>query len=207
MANAQNPDFGLRLSSELKKEITKKLDASLEYEHRFDQNLTTFDKAFLESSLSYNVVKNVKLGAVYRFMFDQNKVREQAFKQRFAMYLKYSFDFDDFKFKIKSALQYGFDDIKNASFNSDQKLINRNSVGIDYDWFGKKFKPFTEFELFYHINHPNGGIINQWRFKLGSNYIISKASELSFYYLFEHEFNVVSPVDANIVSLGYSYSF
>ena len=204
---AQNPDFGLRLSSALNKEFSKKLDASIEYEHRFDQNLSTFDKAFLEPSLSYQLIKDVKIGAIYRVMLDQNKVREQSIKQRVAMYLRYKLSYSDFNFKFKTALQYGFDDINNASFSFDQKLINRNSIGIDYDWFGKKFKPYAEYELFYHINDPKGGIINQWRFKIGSNYKISKSSELSMYYLLEHEFNVVAPVDANIIGVGYSFSF
>lgn len=201
------PDVRLRVSGKLDTEFTKKLSAAVEYEHRFDQYLSTFDKAFIEPSVSYKLAKKLQVGLAYRFMYDQDQKRKREFKQRYSAYVRYKFDIDDFALKIKTALQYGFDDLTNTTFKYDQKLINRNSIEIEYDWFGKKFKPFAEYEFFYHINHPNGGIINQSRLKAGTNYELSKSSKLSFYYAFENEFNVVAPVDSHILGLGYAYSF
>ena len=205
--NAQTDDVRMRLSTEIQKEINKKLSASLEYEHRFDQNLTTFDKAFLEPSISYDIIKPVRIGAIYRVMLDQNKTRQQRFEQRIGAYIRYTFKVDDFDIKVKTALQYGFDDLSNPSFSYDQKLINRNAIEVEYNWFGSKFTPFASYELFYHINHPNGGILNQWRLKTGSSYRISKSSRVQFYYLFENEFNTAYPTDAHVFGAGYSYRF
>ena len=197
----------MRLSGKMDVDVTNKLSAALEYEHRFDQYLTTFDKAFVEPSVSYKLTKKLQLGVQYRVMYDQDQVRNREFKQRVAGYVRYKFDVDDFEIKIKTALQYGFDDLTNASFSYNQKLINRNSITIEYDWFGKKFKPFVEYEFFYHINNPNGGIINQWRLKAGTSYELTKSSKFSVYYAFENEFNVVAPVDSHILGMGFAYSF
>ena len=204
---AKKPDVRLRLSGKINGDIFKKLNAGFEYEHRFDQNMTTFDKAFIEPSLSYKLTKKIQMGIQYRIMYDQNVSREREYKQRFSGYARYKFDIDDFEIKIKAGLQYGFDDLTNEAFNYDQKLINRNSIEIEYDWFGKKFKPFVEYEFFYHLNHPNGGIINQYRLKAGSSYNLTKSSKLSFYYAFENEMNIVAPIDSHIFGIGYGYSF
>lgn len=204
---AQNTDVKLRLSAKVEKEISKKLSGSLEYEHRLDQNLSTFDKAFLEPSVSYDLNKSMKVGAVYRIILDQNKVREQGMEQRVAAYVRYSLEYDDFEFQVKTALQYGFDDLTNSSFSYDQKLISRTSLEVQYNWFGSKFTPFASAELFYHINDPKGGIINQTRMKAGTAYKISKSSKVQVYYLFENEFNVAYPVDAHILGASYSFKF
>ena len=204
---AQPTDFRMRFSAKVKKELTKKLSGSIEYEHRFDQMLTSFDKAILEPSLSYNISKPIRIGAEYRIMLDQNKTREQTIEQRIAAYVRYKFEIDDFEIQLKTAIQYGFDELTNSSFSYNQKLTNRNSIALDYNWFGEKITPFVSYEFFYHINHPNGGIINQSRIKAGSSYQLSKNSKIQIFYLFENEFNIAYPVDAHIIGAGYSYVF
>lgn len=203
--SAQNTDSRLRLTTKLKKEIVENLNADIEFEYRRDQFLTTFDKVFVEPSVSYNFGKHIKIGAIYRLMYDQNSTRERGLEQRVAGYFRYDFDIDDFEVKLKTSLQYGFDDITNPSFSYDQKLVNRNGIEIEYNWFGSKFTPFAGYEMFYHINHPNGGIINQSRFKAGTSYQLSKKTDISAYYLFDNEFNVAFPVNAHV--FGASISF
>lgn len=205
--DAQNVDTRLRLSTKIQKELNDDLNLGFEYQHRLDQNLSTFDKAFIEPSISYDVFDGIRVGALYRAILDQNSTRRQQFKQRVAGYVRYSQEIDDFEIKLKTALQYGFDDLANPSFSYDQKLINRNLIELEYNWFGSKFTPFVSYEIFYHINHPNGGILNQWRLKSGTSYKLSKQSRIQLYYLFEHEFNVENPGDANIFGFGYSYRF
>jgi predicted porin len=205
-ANAQTTDFRARIGVKAQTDITQKLSVSLEYEHRFDNYLTCFDQALLEPSVSYELFKDFKLGAEWRFMIDQNLKRNIKYKQRAAIFVKYQCSIDDFDVSIRTALQYGFDELT-LSVNSSQNLVNRNTIEIEYNWFGTKFKPFASYEFFYHINDPNGGIINQWRAKAGTAYRITKKSELSVYYLFENEINVAYPVDANVIGVGFSHKF
>lgn len=161
-------------------------------------------KLFVEGSLSYNLNKAFKICGLWRYMYDMDEKRQFSTRHRVAGYVRYKKEIGYFDLKVKTMLHYGFDDLSAQNLGKE-KLINRNSAGIDYNWFGTKFTPFAEYEFFYSINHINGGIINQSRLKAGSSYCLSKASEISVYYMFENEFNTVSPVDAHIVGVGYSY--
>jgi len=201
--NAQTTDFRARAGAKIQLDLTKKLSASLEYEHRFDNYLTCFDKALIEPSISYELFKYLKVGADWRFMIDQNILRKIDYKQRASVFISGQNSIDDFDIKLRTALQYGFDELT-LSVTSKQNLVSRNSIEIEYNWFGSKFKPYVGYEFFYHINNTNGGIINQSRAKAGTAYRITKKTEVSIYYLFENEFNVAHPVDAHVIGIGFS---
>jgi hypothetical protein len=104
-------------------------------------------------------------------------------------------------------MQYGFDDLSVANDFINNKLVSRNSIQIDYDWFGTKLRPYAKYEFFTHLNHPQGTIINQQRMSLGSSYKISKALSVDAFYMFENEMNIVAPVNAHILGAGIEYSF
>jgi len=139
-ANAQTTDYRARAGVKVQKDISKALTASLEYEHRFDNYLTAFDKALIEPSVSLDLFKFLRIGAEWRFMVDQNLVREIEYKQRAAFYIRGQHSIDDFDFKLRTAIQYGFDELT-VSSGLGQKLISRNTVEVEYNWFGSKFKP------------------------------------------------------------------
>ncbi|MFB6317724.1 DUF2490 domain-containing protein [Saccharicrinis sp. FJH54] len=204
---AQYTDFKMRFGLEVEKEIIDNLDAHIELEQRYMHNISSYDKTFIEPSLSYDLSKHFSVGVIWRIQIRENNSYKMFSEQRYSAFVKYDVSYLDFKIKLRTILQYGFDDITNAAFSVDQKLINRNSIDIDYDWFGKKIKPGIKFELFHHLNHPHGSILNQWRLKAGASYILTNHSEINLYYMFENEFNVVKPVDAHIIGLKYGYSF
>jgi hypothetical protein len=204
---AGQTDFRMRLAAGADADLTKDLSAGLEYEHRFDQFLTTFDKALLEPSISYDLSKHWKLGFLYRITLDQNSRRERQFEHRISGSLRYDFELDDFEIKLKTILQYGSDDLTNSPFSSQQKILSRNSFELEYNWFGKRHTPFIKYELFTHLNNPGGAIANQSRLTVGTAFKLSKNSKIDLAYLFENEFNIVAPTDAHILSIGYSYSF
>lgn len=207
MGNAQTTDFRLKASLKIQKVFIKKITASIEYEHRFDNYLTTFDQALIEPSISFDIIKPLCIGAEWRFMADQDIIRRISYKQRGAFFIRYKKTIGDFEFKFRTAIQYGFDDLTNYSSNNRKKLINRNYFSADYNWFGSRVTPFAGYEFFYHINTPNGGIINQWRLKIGCGYQISKSSDIYLNYIFENEFNIANPVDAHVIGFGYSFKF
>lgn len=206
MGNAQTTDFRLRAGINVQKDFTKRFSANIGYEHRFNNFFTTY-QALIEPSVSYEIIKPLSIGAEWRIMADQDIKRRIKYKQRGAISLRYKKTIGDFELKLKTAIQYGFDDLTNDTSNNRKKIINRNSIAVDYDLFGSRFTPFAGYEFFYDINNPNGGIINQSRTKLGTSYRISKASDLSAYYIFENEFNVANPVDAHIIGFSYEYKF
>ncbi|MBP7507879.1 MAG: DUF2490 domain-containing protein [Prolixibacteraceae bacterium] len=206
-ADALSNDFRARLSVSAETEIINDLSASVDVETRFDKYLTTYDRSFVEATLSYDIIKPLRFGVSGRFMHDMNDVRKFSTAYRASAYLRYKTSIDDFDLKIKTAVQYGFDELSSSFASGMNKLISRNSIGIDYNWFGTRFTPFAEYEFFYHINNTNGGIINQSRIKGGISYKINKPSEISLFYMFENEFNVARPVDSHIIGFNYNFKF
>ncbi len=204
---ARTPDFRARLSASAEAEIINDMSASVEVETRFDKYLTTYDRSFVEASISYDIIKPLRFGVSGRFMHDMNDVRQYTTAYRASTYLRYKTSFDDFDLKIKIAIQYGFDELSSSFASGMNKLISRNSIGLDYNWFGTRLTPFTEYEFFYHINNINGAIINQSRIKGGTSYKIDKSSEISIFYMFENEFNVAWPVNSHIIGFSYNYKF
>lgn len=206
-SQAQQTDVRLRLYGGVDTDITKQLNAGLEYEHRFDKFLSSFEKAFIEPSLAYSFNKKFRIGANYRLALSQNNMRNQKIQNRTSAYVQYRLNIDDFRIRFRTILQYGFDDISSATYSFQNKLINRNSVQVDYEWFGKKIRPFAKYEFFYHINHPQGGIINQQRVTAGTKYSFSKAMSIDLFYMFENEMNIVAPSNSHILGFGFGYSF
>lgn len=204
---AQNPDLRIRLYGELQKEITRKIDVNFKYEHRLNKYITSFDKAFFEPSLSYSLNNNIRFGASYRMGLNQNNLYKRKIQNRTSAYAQYRFEFDDFRLRIRSILQYGFDDLSILNDFLNNKLVTRNSIQIDYNWFGTKFKPYSKYEFFIHLNHPQGTIINQQRLSFGTNYDINNTFSLKTFYMFENEMNIVNPLNIHILGAGIDYSF
>jgi hypothetical protein len=205
---AQITDNRLRLLGEVETDIAKDINLSVEYEHRFNNNISTFDKALLEPSISYDLIKGVRVGAGYRFVLNQGRnSKEIQFRGRVSAYIRYRYRIDDFVFSFRSQLQYGFDDITYVQYYYVNELVNRNYVKVEYRWFGTKITPFVRYELYNHLNSPRGAVFNQWKLRSGFNYQITKKSRISTDYTYEKEFNVYRPINAHVFALGYRYSF
>lgn len=205
-ATAQTTDFRARFGAGIEKEFGN-LTAGIEYEHRFDNYLTTFDKALIEPSVSYEVAGFFDVGAQYRIEYDQNIKRERRFEQRISVNARLKYEYDDFEFKYKTILQYGSDDLTNSIYNVSNKLVNRHSFEIEYNWFGMPLVPFAGYEFFIHLNDPRGAIVNQYRIEAGIDYDMDRASTFTFFYRFENEFNIAFPTDSHSLGLKYRFKF
>lgn len=203
---AKQFDNKFRLSGSFDTEIFSDVDFKLEYEYRLDRNMSSFDKTFLEPGVEFEIVKDVKVGAKYRFSIDKNN-SSREFEQRFSVFGNYEYDYNDFEFTVKGVLQYGADDLDLNTLANDSELVGRYSVKVDYDWFGTKIEPYIKYELFHHLNRRGGALLNEWKLKTGLQYDLSSNSSFDIFYMFENEFNVSGPVDANVFGLGYKYSF
>jgi hypothetical protein len=104
-------------------------------------------------------------------------------------------------------MQYGFDYLTHSfMWSNQQELVNRNSVTVQYKWFGKPITPEAGLELYCHLNHPGGAIVNKLRTKAGVTYRVNKKTDVQVYYYFDNEFNVAYPTDSHILGLSCSFS-
>lgn len=203
---AKDYDTQLRTGIKLKKGILKNLDGSIEVQYRLKNNLLTYDKSLIEPELVYDIDKKWRVGFNYRLVNNQTRTYNIEYRHRSAVFLRYDRELmKDFEIKVRTMLQYGFDDFSNSLFDVERKLINRNRVTIEYDLFGTPIRPFAGYEFFYHINNTNGGIINQWRLSAGMDYRISNRSVLSASYLLNNDRIHPTTDDAHIVVLKLNY--
>jgi hypothetical protein len=204
-AKAQNTDLRGRLGADFSTSFLNNWGLSIAAEQRFMSNLSRFDRSILETDVSYNIDKQFRVGAAWRTMLNQSARGNMSFRHRGSTYIRYRVKYDDFDFRLKSSLQYGIDDLTNSFFLAGQNLVNRNSLTVRYNWFGKPITPEVGCEMYYHINNPQGSVVNKFRIKAGASYAINKTSSVKVFYYFDNEFNVAYPTDAHV--LGFSYSF
>ena len=194
-------DFRSWAGVKLKTEVFDGADFELTLEQRFDNNLTTFDRFIVEPGFAYSLNKHIKTGIEYRYYIKQDIKRNRESRHRFSGHARYKKEIDDFTIRAKTVMQYGIDDDADYLLDYRNKLINRNSLSLTYNIFGSKLTPGAEYEFFYHINHPNGGIINSWRIKVNFDYELSKRNALSLFYMFDKEINVAMPINAHIIGV------
>lgn len=211
--SAHEYDVALRASGGIEKELSKRLAVELEYEHRLHQNLTKFDKALIEPSVSYDLLDDFSFSCSYRMAYNlTTRRRNERIQQRLSSHLQYRFRFDDFRLRLRVRLQYGVEDMDHFNQASmsfihyDNEWINRNSIQADYRFRGTSFRPFVSYELFYHLNNKVGALVNQQRFRLGTKYRYSGSFSWNIYYMFRYEMNVVAPEASHVLGVGFGYT-
>lgn len=194
-------DFRGRMGVKLITEVFKDADLELTLEQRFDNKLTAFDRFIIEPGFAYSWNKHLKTGIEYRYYLRQDIMRNRENRHRISGFVRYKKEIEDFTLRAKTMLQYGIDDDAYYFLDYRNKLISRNSVSVDYNIFGSKFTPKAEYELFFHVNNSNGGIINGWRITTNIDYELSKRNSLSLFYMFDKEINVAMPLNAHIIGV------
>lgn len=180
--NAQNSDFRLRTGLKIDKDLSKKVELSFESQVRFRNNWTNFDKFLVEPSVKFEVFKNFRLGAAYRYSAKQNLAKNTSNWHRGNMFMAYKKSFlTDWDLKLKTAIQY---DTRNfmGGYNTKYNVwTNRNKVSLAYDVFGLPLSAEMGGELFYNVNVTQG--IEKVRLSFELSYEIVKDSKILAQYL------------------------
>lgn len=204
---AQVKDFQTWWEVELEKQLTGKLDLSGELEQRFKNNSTQYSRTLLTIAASYNVLDYLRMSGGARSIFVMD--REQQLHPRYRLHfdLMGNYDLSDFRFSLRSRLQYGFEDVMAFRYLRLNSLVNRNRLKLAYHIFGTKFDCFASLESWH-----GSDIASQWRtfamrYAAGVSYSLNFSSGFSLRYILEDEFNVVNPMQLHVLVMGYSYSF
>ena len=206
-ATAQNTDFGNWLGVNLSSKLTDDLNLGIELEDRIENFNGSSNRFLFQPGIDYSINSEFRIGFSYRFAINSDNELQRELGQRYSVNLRYKFEVGDFEIKAKTALQYELDKFQSAFLDTRNELVNRNSVGIDYNWFGSKITPWANFELFHYLNNPGGAITYKYRSKLGANYPIASSFDIDVFYLYDHEFNVVKPGDRHVVGVTLNYEF
>lgn len=204
--NAQRQDFRTWWSADISKEIINNLEANVELEQRWRNNSLRYDRSLITASLQYEIINDLDIEGGYRYIVLNDDLRAIATSYRFHGDLSYGYGLSRFDFKVRSRLQYGFDDLNSLEDYRLNKLTNRNKFSLEYDVFGKPFSFFASYEFFLRLDNAVPARLSDHRFETGIEYDLSFKSSLEFSYMFDQEVNQSNPLQSHILVFSYGYT-
>ena len=170
--SADNNDLKLRMGVELEKDLNKKLSIHLAPEIRLVSK-QELEEVFIETGLTYDLFKFMKVGGYYRAYFSESDV----ITSRFALDVKPDWKFEDLK------IQYRFRFTNYTDFDletTDKSNYIRNRLKLDYKFSKLDLTPFAATELFYHGGNKE---FNKIRYIGGLEIELNKDTDVSVYYM------------------------
>lgn len=201
---SQTTDTKLWTGFAIEKKINKKFKVAIDFEQRFEKNISTFDRFLVEPTISYALNKRWSLGLIYRFWRKQEN-QNYFNHHRASLAIGYRKEIKGIAIKLTSKAQYGFPDANEDDFFATKKLVSRNSIKLAHSIFGTRFTPYMKYELFTSLERLNP-LNYQWRLQGGTDIFINSKIDLRLYYIFENEFNTTNSIDSSILGIAFQYS-
>ena len=180
----------------------KKLPYSLKLELaqvlRLKDQISTFNQAFFEVSLSYKDSNGLKINIPYRYTIFEDKIKHRL---SFGASYQYSFKPVSLKYRIKYYRLYE----NGESLGEDGVTLGdliRSKFTIKYKT-GKKTNPYISGELF-HLLNRNNNPLDEYRASFGIEIDLPRKNSIIFFYIFKKEdITKLSPDEINVFGLSY----
>ena len=212
--HAQN-DVGLWLKHDLSYSINKKIKFGIDFQARFDQNISRNKELFSTPSIQWEVHKYISLGAEYRFSYYPNSAFENGkpVSQRFGA----NFEFQNIEKLLSKKSDFGLS-LRIAGTSEHQKYERadnyiRTRLKVDYNIPKTKLKPELSAELFYHFNDRISysftevrgyNTFNKLRIKLGLEYPLGLKHKVSVFGQYQRK--LLSSENDLVIGASYSYN-
>ncbi|GAE83605.1 DUF2490 domain-containing protein [Bacteroides reticulotermitis] len=224
---AQEDDFGVWTSAEVKKKIFPGLDASLEGEFRTRDGLKTVERWSGSAGLSYKMLRWLKASADYSYIryYQPMEVTGKGNyipeywqpKHRLSISLTGKTDWRRFTFSLRERWQYTYRpsqsvpkfDGDDGSPKSDEYIsgkgrnVLRSRLQVEYDIRKSAFTPYTSLELSHSLSN---GAYEKMRWTLGTEWKLSKRHAIDFYYLYQNKTDD-DEANGHVLGAGYSFNF
>ena len=193
---AQENDFQIWNTLNLKKKINKSFTADLKYGLRYRENASLISNQFIDLRIKYRENKRWSYAIGYRSISDYSLSSDVNFKNRLYFDAYYS----------KKIKRY-FLDIRNRFLNQSNsftsKQVFRQKFKLSYNIRKTKLEPSLAIELFYNFDNS----FYKMRNSLVLAHPINKKLDFSLVYKIENEFNINDPMTLFIFEPKLSYRF
>lgn len=193
-SNAQTIDNELWGDIKASKRLFTNVDMGFGIGIRMNQGMSNVNNTFLESSVIYEVINNLKSTFTYRHIIMPNGLSN--YKDRFALDLSYKIGVG--KFDLTNKLLFQEDIIPSQIKN----CMLRDRLKLEYNTAGK-VDPFLFTELFYNTGSDKE--FEQFRLSVGLDIDLPKKKVISVFYILKDTYNVDFPGSINIVGLAYNF--
>ena len=203
LGQERETDLGAIFSVKLNKDLNRQLGISFEEEVRLLTNNTGFDRLTSSVGIEYTIIKRLKAGVFYNYMYVYNSDFLYESRHRYYANLSYKYGINR---KLTLAWRTRFQgtcrDESRGEYRINPKYVLRNRLEAEYNILGTRWKPYLSAEATNSLNNPLGNEIYKLRFQGGTNYRLDRTNYLEFF-LRADEY-LVWP-DPRVISIGVGY--
>lgn len=202
---AQESDFGVWGSMEVRKKVADKCRLSVSTESRFVNSATQLDKQNSEFSVNYSVTKRITIGAAYRFSQENSTKRGFENSHRFSADASMEQTVGRIDLKWRAKYQQGYSRLYMPENKYDPSRTVRNKLTAQYKLYGSRFEPYVSAEFFTPFTYNETfTIADKMRLSAGTGITITKHLSSDLFYLYQTDLFAPAQV-AHILGVGLTY--
>jgi len=191
----------------IKKKLSEKFEIELAQKNRFNDNFNEFGRISIGGGVKYNVTSNISLTAGYTLIARKMLENDYSTRHRLNLALQAKKNWGRVTLKYRLLLQARLKDVYSSEFGRLPVWVLRNKFIGTYE-LNKRFTPYLAYELFYPLYQQNAiGFIGSRSF-IGTEYKLSRQTNLDFYFLYQRQLNAMGPTHRVFVyGIGIEHKF
>ena len=201
-------DFGGIVSAEASVGLGGPWGMSVEEELRFDHNFTQFDRWLNSVGVDYTCLHNrMNIGLTGDYIRRHNDKGYFENRGRIGLQVTYTEEFRRFKFQVRSKLLGTFFDERTGEHRVNPRIYWRNRFKVSYQRPNSRFKYTLSTELFWLLNDPKNGGIDNLRTVFSVDYRLARQYTLSAFARMDNDLQVKKPVDRFFFGLTFKAKY
>ena len=203
LGQERETDLGAIFTARLNKDLNRHFGLSFEQEVRLLTNNTGFDRSKSSIGVDYTIVKGLKAGVFYNYIYMYNSNFLYESRHRYYANLSYKYGVNrKITLAWRTRFQGTFRDESRGEYKINPKYVLRNKLEAEYNILGTRWKPYLSAEATNTLNDPLGNEIYKLRFQGGTSWRLDRTTYLEFY-LRADEY--LTGQDPRVISVGVGY--
>ena len=203
LGQERETDMGAIFTVRLNKDLNRFFGLSFEEEVRLLTENTGFDRLMSDVGIDYTIVKGLKAGVFYSYIYLYNNNFLYEGRHRYYANLSYKYGANrKLTLTWRTRFQGTYRDENRGEYKINPKYILRNKLEAEYNILGTRWKPYLSAEVTNTLNDPLGNEIYKLRFQGGTSWRLDRTAYLEFY-LRADEY--LTGQDPRVISIGMGY--
>ena len=201
-------DFGGIVSAEGEFGFGGPWGMSVEEELRFDHNFTQFDRWLNSVGVDYTCLHNrMNIGLTGDYIRRHNDRGYYENRGRLGLQVTYTEEYRRFKFQLRSKAIGTFFDERTGEHRVNPRIYWRNRFKVTYQRPNSRFRYALSTELFWLLNDPKNGGVDNLRTVLSMDYRLTRRHYLSAFARMDNDLWVKEPVDRFYIGLTFKAKY
>ena len=202
----QEKDAGLWLAAEGTVQVRQRSFILLNTEVRMHENMTEAGTFLAETGFGHDFGKGWRIAAYYRFIARQQLDRSYHYRHRYYSDLRYRYRTGktDWIARARVQQQLRHEELLYQG-NTDDRTYLRLKGTFRYR-INRTWRPYVGAEFYFPLTISGIHQMDKMRFSAGTLYRINRVHTLNFYYMIQHQVNVINPETDYIVGIGYEFT-